>query len=258
MPFAQSFDGNRIYYEIKGNGQPIIFLPCVGARLEYWKFQEPLADKYKLIFVDTAGVGKSESNRKEFTYPSLASDVIAVIEKEQVVNPIIVGHSFGGVIALEIAAQLKEKIQGIVCVDSLMPLTAYYAKKATAEEMEEEMKNYEGNYQEYYDGLVYRMLTDNLDEETKQWVLSVAGYRQIDTAILRDMVRQMLLHDYHEVLPKVTCKIKYIIRRYNPEYLDVIIKEQKNARIMDNVGHLMNIENPVIFNKILDELVSEL
>jgi len=258
MPFAQSFDGNNIYYEIEGQGQSIIFLPCVGARLEYWKYQKPLAEKYKLIFIDTAGVGRSDKNRKEYTYLSLAKDVIAVIEKEQLMNPIIVGHSFGGVVALEVAAFLKEKIRGIITVDSLMPLTAYYAKKATAEEMEEELKNYEGHYQEYYDGLVYRMLTDNLDEETKQWVLSVAGYRQIDSAILRDMVRQMLLHDYHEVLPKVTCQIKYIIRRYNPEYLDVIIKEQKNARIMDNVGHLMNIEDPVIFNKILNELVSEL
>ena len=110
MPFAQSFDGNNIYYEIEGQGQSIIFLPCVGARLEYWKYQKPLAEKYKLIFIDTAGVGRSDKNRKEYTYLSLAKDVIAVIEKEQLMNPIIVGHSFGGVVALEVAAFLKEKI----------------------------------------------------------------------------------------------------------------------------------------------------
>jgi pimeloyl-ACP methyl ester carboxylesterase len=258
MPFTESFDGNNIYYEIRGDGQPIIFLPCVGARLEYWKYQEPLAENYKLVFIDTAGVGRSDKNREEYTYHSLAKDVIAVIEKEQLENTIIVGHSFGGVIAIEIAALLKEKIKGIITVDSLMPLTAYYASKATAEEMEKEMKNYEGDYQEYYNGLVYRMLTDKLNEEQKQWVLSIAGYNQIDPAILRDMVRQMLLHDYHEVLPKVSCQMRYIIRRYNPEYLEYVLKEQINARIMDDVGHLMNIEDPVTFNKYIEELVSEL
>jgi len=38
--------------------------------------------------VDTVGVGKSDKNRKEYTYPSLARDVIAVIEKERLENPI--------------------------------------------------------------------------------------------------------------------------------------------------------------------------
>ena len=135
MPFAESFDGNKIYYEIKGNGTPLIFLPCVGAKLEYWKYQEPLADKFQLIMIDTVGVGKSDKNRKEFSYPSLARDVIAVIEKERLEKPIIVGHSFGGVIAIEIGAMLKEKLKGIICVDSLMPLTSYYASVATPEEI---------------------------------------------------------------------------------------------------------------------------
>jgi len=255
MPFAESFDGNKIYYEIKGDGTPLILLPCVGAKLEYWKYQEPLADKFKLVMVDTVGVGKSDKNRKEYTYPSLARDVIAVIEKERLENPIIVGHSFGGVIAIEIGAMLKEKIKGIICVDSLMPLTSYYASVATSEEMETEMKNYEGDYQEYYDNLIRGMLTDRLDSEKKDWVVSVVGYEQLDPKILRDMVRQMLLHDYHTIIPQVTCPIRYIIREKPPEYLEIILKEQKGAKIMKNVGHLMNIEDPETFNQLIEELV---
>lgn len=258
MPYVKSFDGNKIYYEVKGDGMPLIFLPCVGAKLDYWKYQKPLAEKFKLVMVDTAGVRKSGKNGKEYTYPSLARDVIAVIEKERLENPIIVGHSFGGVIALEIGAMLKERIKGMICVDSLMPLTFYYASVATPEEMEVEMKNYDGDYQEYYDNLIYGMLTDRLDSEKKDWVLSVAGYEQLDPKVLRDMVRQMLLHDYHDIIPQVTCPIRYIIREKKTEYFEIVLREQKDAKIMKNVGHLMNIEDPETFNNYVDEIAKEL
>ena len=258
MPYTESFDGNKIYYEIKGEGFPLVFLPCVGARLEYWKYQEPLGSKYKLILIDVAGHGKSENNRKNFTYQSLAKDVLAVIDEEKLQEVIIVGHSFGGPIALEAAIIAPDKIKGIITADSLMPLTPYYASKATDEEITEAMKDYEGNYKEQYDGLLYRMMSNIKDEKLKEWVISVAGYDQVNSKDLRNMVLQMLLSDYHESIDKVSCPIKYIIRRIaNPEYLEIVLKEQKDARIIENVGHLMNIEDPETFNKYIDELVQE-
>ncbi|MHA1212684.1 MAG: alpha/beta fold hydrolase, partial [Candidatus Heimdallarchaeota archaeon] len=157
MPYVESFDGSNIYYEMKGEGTPIILLPCVGATLDYWKYQEPLSTKYNLVSIDTAGVGKSDKSRKEYPYSSLAQDVKAVIDKEQLEKVIIVGHSFGGVIALETAIILQEKIAGIIVIDSLIPKTEYYGLKATEEQIAEEMKFYEGNYQDNYDNLLRNM-----------------------------------------------------------------------------------------------------
>ena len=51
MPKIKSFDNVEIYYEIIGEGFPVIMLPCVGASLEFWKYQEPLSKKYKLMKV---------------------------------------------------------------------------------------------------------------------------------------------------------------------------------------------------------------
>lgn len=130
MPYTKSFDGTKIYYEIKGEGIPLVLLPSCGVTLDYWKFQSPLALKYKLVLIDVAGVGKSERTRKEYTYPSLAEDVKAVIEKEQLKNIVILGLGMGGTIALEAAVLLKDKMLGIISVDSLLPGTVYYGKKA--------------------------------------------------------------------------------------------------------------------------------
>lgn len=259
MPYVKSFDGNNIYYEVTGEGIPLVFLPCVGASLEYWKYQEPLSIMYKMVLIDVAGHGKSDNNRENFTYQSLAKDVISVIEEEQLEKVIFVGHSFGGCIALEASVLLQEKVLGIVSVDSLMPLTPYYASKATDEEITEVMKEYEGDYKENYDGLLYRMMGDKFTDDQKAWVISVAGYDQLNQNDLRNMVLQMLLYDFHESIDKIMCPIRYILRgTYNPEYKEILIKEQKGAKFIENVGHLMNLEKPEEFNKLVIECVKEI
>jgi len=260
MPFVKSFDNIEIYYEIKGEGIPIILLPCVGASLEFWKYQEPLSSKYKLVLIDVAGHGKSGRTLEVHDYPSLAKDVIAVIKKEKLNEVVIVGHSFGGVVAYETALLIPQDVlKGLITIDSIMPLTNYYASKATDEEIAEEMKEYEGNYKENYDKLLYSMMGDRVDKETIDWFISIAGYDQIGPDILRDMVKQMLLHDYHTIVNKVVCLKKYLLRGLlNPEYKEVVLKEQKGARVIADTGHMMNIEKPDEFNRVVDDLIQEL
>ena len=258
MPKIKSFDNVEIYYEIIGEGFPVIMLPCVGASLEFWKYQEPLSKKYKLILIDVAGHGKSGRSREVHSYQSLAKDVVAVIKQEKIQETIIVGHSFGGVVAYE-AALLSKEITGLITIDSIMPLTHYYARVATEEEIAEEMKEYEGDYRENYDQLLHSIMGDRVDKETMDWFISIAGYDQIGPDILRDMVMQMLLHDYHKIVDKVTCPKKYILKGLiNPEYKEVVLKEQKGARFITDAGHMMNIEKPEEFNRVVDELLQEL
>ncbi|MBY8995537.1 MAG: alpha/beta hydrolase [Candidatus Heimdallarchaeota archaeon] len=257
MPYVKSFDGTKIYYEVKGEGTPLILIPSCGVTLDYWKYQDPLALKYKLVKIDVAGIGKSERTRKEYTYPSLGEDVKAVIEKEQLDKVVILGLGMGGAIALEAAILLKDKMLGIISVDSLLPGTVYYGKKATEEEITEVMDLYKGNYQDYYDNLLRDMLGDRVSPELIEWFVEIAGYKINDPAILREMVRIMLPHDYHNIIDQVPCPIKYLLRgRYRT--VDYVLEEQKNARFIDNVGHNSNFEDPETFNRIVDELMQEL
>jgi len=260
MPFVKSFDDIEVYYEIKGEGIPIIMLPCVGASLEFWKYQEPLSAKYKLVLIDVAGHGKSGRSRDVHDYTSLAKDVIVVCKKEKLNEVVIVGHSFGGVVAYEAALLLPQDIlKGLITIDSLMPLTYYYASVATEEEIAEEMKEYEGDYKENYDNLLRRMMGDRVDKETIDWFISIAGYDFIGPDNLKDMVMQMLLHDYHSIVDKIVCPKKYILKGLmNPEYKDVVLKEQHSARVIADAGHMSNIEKPDEFNRVVDELIQEL
>ncbi|NHJ49102.1 MAG: alpha/beta hydrolase [Asgard group archaeon] len=257
MPYTESFDGTKIHYKTKGEGIPLILLGSCGVTINYWKFQQPLSPKYKLVPIDVAGIGKSDRTRKEYTYPSLGEDVKAVVENENFDKVIILGHGMGAAIALEAAILLKEKVIGIISVDSLIPHSVYYGKKANEKETTEIMDLYKGNYQEYYDNLLRDMLGGRVDEKITEYIISAAGYEVNDPDILREMVRIMLPYDYHDIISQVKCPIKYLLQAGYKE-IEPVMKEQSEARFIENVGHMSNIENPQTFNQIIDEIIQEI
>ena len=209
--------------------------------------------------IDVAGIGKSGKSRIDYNFHSLAKDVKAVIDKKHLKKCVLLGHAMGGIVALETAIILKKQILGLIIAESLSPLSDYYARKVPEKEISQIMKDYEGNYQNYYDNLLRKMFGNKVSSELVEWYISVAGYGQFDSKILRKMVRNMLLYDYHDYIDLVSCPIKYIIQGlYSPEYLAIITREQKNARIMKNIGHLVNVEDPEKFNQIVDEYMQEL
>jgi len=92
----------RIRYQIEGQGHPILMLHGFGASLETWNEVRPaLANDFKLILVDLKGFGAS-SRRRDAHY-SLSDQVeilLALLGELGIQYFGVVGHSYGGVVAL--------------------------------------------------------------------------------------------------------------------------------------------------------------
>jgi len=120
--FVERTDGSKIYYEIHGkpDGQPIVFVHGWNANIRNWYYQKKFFEKkYKLIMMDLAGLGRSTRPRnKDFSLQKMASDLNAVITHSGVVNPILWGHSIGGMTILTLLTKsrtfLKAKLKGVV------------------------------------------------------------------------------------------------------------------------------------------------
>jgi pimeloyl-ACP methyl ester carboxylesterase len=64
------------YYEIHGDGEPLILIPGLGTGLWLWFKQVPaFAESFRTIIFDPPGVGRSVSSEVEFTARSLAATV---------------------------------------------------------------------------------------------------------------------------------------------------------------------------------------
>jgi pimeloyl-ACP methyl ester carboxylesterase len=115
-------DGTILHLQYFGKEEapPIIFVHGWGVNAREWFYQKAYFEKdYRVILYDLAGLGKStRPDNKDFSLTKMAADLNAVIQHTKAQNPILWGHSIGGMIILTLlgkhAATLTQPIKGII------------------------------------------------------------------------------------------------------------------------------------------------
>ena len=125
--------GGVINYKIVGDGINVVFLHGWGGNASAFLFvAERLKSFCRSIVVDFNGFGDTPEPDRPYSVGDYAGEVLSLLEKEGVKKAIIVGHSFGGRVALEIAGKFPDAVSGLVLVDSagLKPRRkpSYYVK----------------------------------------------------------------------------------------------------------------------------------
>jgi len=118
--FVEIDDGARIYYEVHGEGEPIVLVH--GYPLNGGLFRDnvgPLSEQYQVITVDLRGYGQSETPDSEGSVVTYASDVLAVMDAAGVEQAIIGGMSMGGPIVFEMYRQAPERFRGLILNDTI-------------------------------------------------------------------------------------------------------------------------------------------
>ncbi|VAV96468.1 Putative hydrolase [hydrothermal vent metagenome] len=117
-------DGADICYRVWGKaGRPGLILVHGGvAHKSWWDFIAPFfTPHYRVMAVDLSGMGSSDW-REFYDMPKYADEVLAAANAaglfEAKEKPWLVGHSFGGFVALGFTARHGDKIQGAVVIDS--------------------------------------------------------------------------------------------------------------------------------------------
>ena len=114
MPFFNN-KGVKIYYEVYGEGYPVVFLGGMGMTCEGWFFQKNFFSKnYQVILLDNRGSGRSDTPEADFTIDNMVDDVYCLMKDLSVEKTHIVSISMGGFIALQFANKYPEKVKSLV------------------------------------------------------------------------------------------------------------------------------------------------
>ena len=116
MPIAKT--GNLdIYYEIMGQGEPLVMIRGVGSTVDHWYEQVPvLSKKYQLLVFDNRGIARSSDPGGSFSTKNMAADTVALMVALGIKKAHVLGYSMGGMIAQELALAYPEKINGLILV----------------------------------------------------------------------------------------------------------------------------------------------
>ena len=109
-----SVNGTNLYYEVQGNGTPIILVHGNSESHKiYDVLTEELKSNHQVYAVDSRNHGKSDKTNT-ISYDLMAEDFIQFIEKLNIENPILYGFSDGGIIGLLIAIKRPRLLSKLI------------------------------------------------------------------------------------------------------------------------------------------------
>ena len=153
MPFAE-LPGVRLAYErlcpAEGpvGGTPsageIVLIHGLGANLAfwYWGVGRPLGQLVPLTAYDLRGHGRSEVTPDGYTSENMASDLLALLDHLGIGRAHLVGHSFGGAVALHAAVVAPERVASLTLVDAILRVFQPQPKLADCPNWESLQKTY--------------------------------------------------------------------------------------------------------------------
>lgn len=114
MPITRA-NNIDIYYEVHGNGEPLLLIMGLSHNSLSWKRSLPeLAENFQVIVFDNRGVGRSSKPETPYSIELMAEDAKAVLDAVNVDSAHVYGISMGGMIAQRLAINYPDKVKSLV------------------------------------------------------------------------------------------------------------------------------------------------
>ena len=115
------------YVSYGGQGRDLLLLHGLASNARFWELAAPyFAENFRVLALDQRGHGASAKPDGGYDFPTVAADVASVVKTLGLDRPILVGHSWGGNVGMQVAADYPGLLAGLVCIDggTIDPSTA--------------------------------------------------------------------------------------------------------------------------------------
>lgn len=262
-----SINGATLYYEDVGQGEPILFIHAGIADSRMWDDQfAALGDKYRVIRFDLRGFGRSNMPAGTF---SNVEDVRALLDHVGVDHVNLVGISFGGLIATDFTLTYPERVTSLVLgapsVSGSKP-SDWVRQKWDEEDELIEQGDFDAatelNLQMWVDGP--KRTPDQVDPQVRALVEEMQmNIFKIDCPDDDEIDELSLDPPAIGRLGDVKAPTLVMVGDLDLEeklvMADQLVAEVPNSRkaIISGVAHMLNLENPTEFNRLLRDFLAE-
>lgn len=244
----------ELYYELHGEGKPIVFSHGWLEDSSIWDSQvEPFARNYTAILYDHRGHSGSDKPKGDYSIQTLSNDLYSLIQKLKLVKVALVGFSLGGMTDLVFTLEHPEKVSKLVLVGAtakmsyfplhIIEILRYLLPYETVARMVCKRRFYKPSQQILEDELARAMRTDS----HAAYECFREFYKKFD---VRDRVSKI------EVPTLIIVGEKDKVNLEASRYLNREIRGSE-LRIMSGIGHTVMTERPEEFNQILEEFIRD-
>lgn len=106
--------GCRLAWEVRGDGPPVLLIQGVGVHGDGWLPQvEGLADRYRCLWFDNRGMGRSQPLGAPLSVEQMAEDARGLMDAQGWDSAHVVGHSLGGLVAQHLALTTRQRVRSL-------------------------------------------------------------------------------------------------------------------------------------------------
>ena len=272
------------YRDWGGSGRDVLLLHGLSSNARYWDLTaEHLAGELRLLALDQRGHGDSAKSVDGYDFTTFANDIATLVQTLGLAKPIIVGHSWGGNVGIQVAHDYPGLLSGLVCIDggtldpSSIPGVSWERIKTELAPPDFEKLGMT------LDDLLERFGIRNMDakrqtimQEFVQANFEVQADGKVLPSLRRDkhmlIVRALWDQQVSELYPKIACPVLFMPARQpaNPPpanslwahkdvQITLAMEMTPNARLvwMDDSVHDVPLQRPVEAARVILETASD-
>lgn len=121
----QTSDSTELYVKISGSGTPCLFIhggPGAWSKSFEWMKGNHLEESFRMIYYDQRGCGRS-SQSDDYSLERMLMDIEEIRKHLGLDQMMVMGHSFGGILASEYCLQFEENVLGLVLLNATLSIT---------------------------------------------------------------------------------------------------------------------------------------
>lgn len=257
-------NGVELYYEVEGDGPPLLMIQGLGYSSRFWFKQIPeLKEHFELVLFDNRDVGKSEIVDQGYRMQDMAQDAKELIEELGFDRVNVLGLSMGGYIAQHLTASWPELVNKLVLVSTHAGGPEYLAETG---DLWEEILDVEGLsereiYRKGYRYSVTEEFFSNEGEIEKLVDMRVedaqpqpAYQRQFQAASEFDMTDRLGEIESNTLI--LSGAEDRVVPTKFGEQLEAGIPSAR-LEIVDGAAHLIHLETPEELNSMVIDFVSD-
>ncbi len=268
MPFYDAQDA-AIYYETEGKGPPIILLHGYALNSAMWELQRPVLSEYcKVIAVDLRGFGKSSCG-KDWSGTVMAGDIVGLIRSLDLSNVSILGFSMSGPVASRVAYEIPESVSKLILVSSVLPSSGRprAQKEANLQKKEMDVLRLRG-VEAWADvvGLSRGPMVDNIFKRNPEagplWHRMIARHNpHYLSCMMTARKATSPSKNWRSKLKEIKQPTLIVVGAQDRQFIDsshYLNRNIPNSRleIIGVAGHMVNLEDPETFDKIVIEFIT--
>jgi 3-oxoadipate enol-lactonase len=256
MPMTKLGDA-ELYYEVHGEGYPLVLIRGLGSNVDHWYRQIPfLSRHYRVIAFDNRGIGRSKAPKGPFTLRAMADDTVRLMDFLEVSKAHIMALSMGGMIAQHIALTYPDRVQGLVlaCTHCGGKHTVRASEKVGAVFAEFIATGSEEAAQEAARCLFAKGTFEKAPEVVEEYQFASANYRPTSEILLRQW-EAIQGHDTWDALPRLKAPTLIITGKEDilvpPENAATLAERIPNAElvVVEGGGHQFLVEQAEVSNE---------